>query len=55
LQLHPAYNAQAVTTADQVIVAVEITTEGGDFEQLEPMISSAERELTQAGVDGAPR
>jgi transposase len=46
----PAYNAQAVTTEDQIIVAAEITTEGGDFEQLEPMVSSAERELERASV-----
>jgi transposase len=51
----PAYNAQAVTTEGQVIVAAEITTEGGDFEQLEPMISSAERELEQAGVTERPK
>ena len=44
----PAYNAQAVTTEDQIIVAAEITTEGGDFEQLDPMISAAERELEEA-------
>ncbi len=50
----PAYNAQAVTTSDQVIVAAEITTKGGDFEQLEPMIAAAERELTTAGVEGGP-
>jgi len=29
----PAYNAQAVTTEDQVILAAEITTKGGDFEE----------------------
>ena len=46
----PAYNAQAVTTEDQIIVAAEITTEGVDFEQLDPMISAAERELEGAGV-----
>jgi hypothetical protein len=50
----PAYNAQAVTTKDQIIVAAEITTEGGDFEQLDPMISSAERELEDAGVTARP-
>jgi transposase len=50
----PAYNAQAVTTEKQVIVAAEITTEGGDFEQLCPMVSSAERELEQAGVKAKP-
>jgi len=32
----PAYNAQAVTTEDQIIVAAEITTKAGDFEELDP-------------------
>ena len=50
----PAYNAQAVTTEDQIIVAAEITTEGVDFEQLDPMISAAERELEGAGVTEHP-
>jgi transposase len=50
----PAYNAQAVTTKDQIIVAAEITTEGGDFEQLDPMVSTAERELERAGVQERP-
>ena len=50
----PAYNAQAVATADQIIVAAEITTKGGDFEELDPMIAAAERELTSAGVDANP-
>lgn len=50
----PAYNAQAVTTEDQIIVAAEITTEGVDFEQLDPMISAAERELQGAGVTERP-
>jgi Transposase DDE domain len=50
----PAYNAQAVTTSDQIIVAAEITTKGGDFEELEPMIAAAERELAGAGVEESP-
>jgi Transposase domain (DUF772) len=50
----PAYNAQAVTTEGQVIVAAEITTEGGDFEQLDRMIRAAERELQGAGVKAKP-
>jgi len=50
----PAYNAQAVTAQGQIIVAAEITTEGGDFEQLDPMISAAERELERAGVRERP-
>src|SRR5207244_6537739 len=50
----PAYNAQAVVTADQIVVAAEITTEGGDFEELDPMITAAERELADAGVGESP-
>ena len=50
----PAYNAQAVTTEGQIIVAAEIVTEGGDFRQLEPMITAAERELEGAGVTERP-
>jgi transposase len=50
----PAYNAQAVSTEDQIIVAAEITTEGVDFEQLDPMITAAERELEGAGVTERP-
>jgi transposase len=50
----PAYNAQAVTTEGQIIVAAEITAKGGDFEALDPMISAAERELAGAGVGASP-
>ena len=50
----PAYNAQAVTTESQIIVAAEITTKGGDFEELDPMIAAAERELERAGVEESP-
>jgi Transposase DDE domain len=50
----PAYNAQAAVTEEQIIVAAEITTEGGDFEQLEPIVSATERELGDAGVTECP-
>jgi hypothetical protein len=50
----PAYNAQAVTTEGQIVVAAELTTDGADFQQLEPMIASAERELERAGVKEKP-
>jgi transposase len=50
----PAYNAQTVTTADQIVVAAEVTTEGADFEQLEPMVAAAERELEDASVNDRP-
>src|SRR2546426_4201000 len=50
----PAYNAQTVTTEDQIVVAADVTTEGADFEQLEPMVAGAERELEDAGVSDRP-
>jgi transposase len=50
----PAYNAQAAVTEEQIIVAAEITTEGGDFEQLDPVVTAAERELQWAGVEECP-
>jgi hypothetical protein len=50
----PAYNAQAVTTEGQIIVAAEITTRGSDVEELDPMITAAERELETAGIDASP-
>jgi transposase len=50
----PAYNAQTVTTEDQIVVAADVTTEGADFEQLEPMVAQAERELEGAGVKDRP-
>jgi len=50
----PAYNAQAVSTEGQIIVAAEITAEGVDFQQLDPMIATAEKELEDAGVTQRP-
>jgi transposase len=50
----PAYNAQAAVTEEQIIVAAEITTDGGDFEQLDPIVTAAERELEAAGVEEQP-
>ena len=50
----PAYNAQAVTTEQQIVIAAELITEGVDFEQLDPMIAAAERELRSAGVTERP-
>jgi hypothetical protein len=48
------YNAQAVTTTRQIIVAAEIAPDGLDFAQLDPMVSAAERELAEAGVTERP-
>ena len=49
------YNAQAVVTEQQIIVAAEITTQSPDFAQLKPMVGAALRELQQAGVSERPR
>jgi len=48
------YNAQAVVTTGQVVIAAEINTDSPDFGHLEPMVSSAQAELAQAGVTDAP-
>jgi transposase len=48
------YNAQAVTTRAQIIVAAEIAPDGLDFAQLDPMVSAAEKELADAGVIECP-
>ncbi len=48
------YNAQAVTTRSQVIVAAEIAPDGLDFAQLDPIVSAAEKELEAAGVTERP-
>ena len=49
------YNAQAVVTAGQVVIAAEINSDSPDFGRLEPMISSAQAELAGAGVSEAPK
>jgi hypothetical protein len=49
------YNAQAVVTAGQVVIAAEINSDSPDFGHLEPMISSAQAELAGAGVSEAPK
>ena len=49
------YNAQAVVTEQQIVIAAEITTQSPDFGQLEPMVSAAVGELQHAGVSERPR
>ena len=39
------YNAQAVTTEHQVVIAAEVMVASPDFGHLEPMLHAAEREL----------
>jgi hypothetical protein len=48
------YNAQAVCTEDQIVIAAEVTVDSPDFGHLEPMINAARTELRRAGVTGPP-
>jgi transposase len=45
------YNAQAVATADQIIVAADVTAEENDVAQLHPMLAATATELKAAGVE----
>src|SRR5919198_717017 len=45
------YNAQAVATADQIIIAADVIVGGTDQGLLEPMIHAAVAELAAAGID----
>lgn len=44
------YNAQAAVTADQVIVAADVTQEPSDNHQLAPMVAAAQHNLTVVGI-----
>lgn len=48
------YNAQVVTTADQIVIAAEVNVDSPDFGHLEPMVRAALDELERAGVDASP-
>jgi transposase len=48
------YNAQAVTTLEQVIVAAELTCEANDVHQLQPMLAATATTLAAAGIDQRP-
>jgi transposase len=48
------YNAQAVCTEDQIVIAAEVTVDSPDFGHLEPMIRAAQHELRRAGVEQPP-
>jgi transposase len=45
------YNAQAAATADQIIVAAEVTPQENDVDQLQPMLTATATELKAAGVE----
>jgi transposase len=48
------YNAQAVATEDQIVIAAEVTVASPDFGHLEPMICAARDELRQIRVEHPP-
>lgn len=45
------YNAQAVASEDQVVVAAEVTDEHTDHAQLHPMIKAMNQSLAEAGIE----
>jgi transposase len=48
------YNAQAVTTTEQVIVAAELTQQANDLQQLQPMLTATAATLGAAGITQRP-
>jgi transposase len=48
------YNAQVVTTTEQVIVAAELTQQANDLQQLDPMLAATTATLGAAGIPGRP-
>ena len=45
------YNAQAVVTEEQIVVAAAVVSETNDFGQLVPMLTEAKANLVEAGSD----
>ena len=48
------YNAQAVATTDQVVVAAALTQQANDVQQLGPMLATITATLAAAGITGRP-
>jgi Transposase DDE domain len=48
------YNAQAVCTDEQIVIAAEVNVDSPDFGHLEPMVTAARDELARAGVEQSP-
>jgi hypothetical protein len=48
------YNAQAVTTCQQLVVAAELTQDANDVQQLEPMLQATAATLAAAGIGERP-
>ena len=49
------YNAQAVVSEEQIIVAVGVTQEANDVQQLEPMLQTMAHTLEAAGIEDRPK
>ena len=49
------YNAQAVVSEEQIIVAVGVTQEANDAQQLEPMLQTMAHTLEAAGIEDRPQ
>jgi len=49
------YNAQAMVSQDQIIVAVGVTQEANDVQQLKPMLETLERTLQAVGIRERPK
>ena len=45
------YNAQAVVSREQIIVAAEVTQEQNDVKQLHPMMEETQKSLRSAGIE----
>jgi hypothetical protein len=48
------YNAQALVTADQVVVAAGLTQQANDLQQLEPMLGAVDQSLAAADIAERP-
>jgi transposase len=48
------YNAQAVTTLEQLVVAAELTQQASDLQQLGPMLAATAATLAAAGIAERP-
>lgn len=46
------YNAQLVTTAEQIVVAAQVSNAANDVDQLVPMVAATRDTLTSAGIQG---
>jgi hypothetical protein len=41
-------------TAQQIVIAAEVSVDSPDFGHVEPMVNACERELTAIGIDAVP-